>query len=80
MNAKKLYNWVCQLEFYCRIQNLQDDDIKIQLSSLRLEGATLVWREFKAQEELKKMVRSQFLGLIPKGVMMKLIVGSFIPK
>ena len=43
LNAKKLDNWVRQLEVYCRIQKPQDHDTKIQISSLRLEGATLVW-------------------------------------
>ena len=42
------------MEAYCRIQNLQEDDIKIHLSSLRMEGATLVWWESKTQEEIKK--------------------------
>jgi len=27
VNAKKLDNWIRQLEVYCRIQNLQEDDI-----------------------------------------------------
>lgn len=42
------------MEVYCRIQNLQDDDAKIQLASLRLECATLVWLEAKTQDEIKK--------------------------
>jgi hypothetical protein len=54
VNAEKLDNWIRQLEVYCRIQNLQEDDIKIQLASLRMEGATLVWWESKTQEEIKK--------------------------
>ena len=47
-------NWICQLEVYCRIQNLQEDDIKIQLASLRMEGATLIWWEARTQDENKK--------------------------
>jgi len=54
VNAEKLDNWIRQLEFYRRIQNFQEDDIKIQLASLRVEGTTLVWWESKAQEEIKK--------------------------
>jgi len=54
VNAEKLDNWILHLEVYCRIQNLQKDDIKIQLNSLRMEGATLVWWESKTQEEIKK--------------------------
>ena len=53
VNAEKLEKWVCYLEVYCRIQNLQDDDTKIQLASLRLEGVALVWWEAKTQEEMK---------------------------
>ena len=52
VNAEKLDNWIRQLEVYCRIQNLQEDDIKIQLASLRMEGAALVWWESKTQEEI----------------------------
>ena len=37
-----------------RIQNLQYDDTKIQLASLRMEGAALVWWESKTKEEIKK--------------------------
>ena len=29
VNAEKLDNWICQLEVYYRIQNLQEDDINI---------------------------------------------------
>ena len=54
VNAEKLDNWIRQLEVYCRIQNLQEHDIKIQLASLRMEGETLVWWESKTQEEMKK--------------------------
>jgi len=54
VNAEKLDNWIRQLEVYCRIQNLQEDDIKIHLDSLRMEGATLVWWESKTQDKIKK--------------------------
>ena len=54
VNAEKLDNWIRQLEVYLKIQNLQDDDTKIQLASLRMEGATLVWWEAKTKEEIKK--------------------------
>lgn len=47
-------NWCRQLEVYCRIQNLQEDDIKIQWASLRMEGATLVWWEARTQDKIKK--------------------------
>ena len=47
VNVEKLDNWIRKLEVYCRIHNLEEDDIKIQLASLRLEGARLVWWEAK---------------------------------
>lgn len=53
VNAQKLENWVRQLEVYCRIQSLQDDDIKIELASLRMDGATLILWEEETQEEIK---------------------------
>ena len=54
VNAEKLDNWIRKLEVYLRIQNFHDDDTKIQLASLRMEGATLVWWEAKTKEEIKK--------------------------
>ena len=54
VKAEKLDNWIRKLEVYLRIQKLQDDDTKIQLASLRMEGETLVWWEAKTKEEIKK--------------------------
>ena len=54
VNAENLDNWIRQLEVYLRIQNFYDDDTKIQLASLRMEGETLVWREAKTKEEINK--------------------------
>ena len=54
VNEKNLDNWIRKLEVYLRIQNLHDDDTKIQLASLRMEGAALVWWEAKTKEEIKK--------------------------
>jgi hypothetical protein len=45
VNDEKLDNWVRQIEVYCRIQRIKDDETKIQLASLRLESATLIWWE-----------------------------------
>jgi hypothetical protein len=36
------------------IQRIKDDETKIQLASLRLESATLIWWEAKTQEDMKK--------------------------
>ena len=54
VNAKMLENWVHQLEVYCRIQRIKDDETKIQLALLRLESATLIWWEGKTQKDMKK--------------------------
>ena len=54
VNVDKLYNWIRQFEVYLRIQNLHDDDTKIQLASLRMDGAVLVWWEAKTKDEIKK--------------------------
>ena len=53
VNAKNLDNCIRKLEVYLRIQNFHDDDTKIQLASLRMEGATLVWWEAETKEEIK---------------------------
>ena len=37
-----------------RIQNLHDDDTKIYLASLRMDGATLVWWETQTKDEIRK--------------------------
>jgi hypothetical protein len=54
VNAEKLDNWIRQIEVYCRIQKIQDDETKIQLASLRLDGAALIWWESKTREDMKK--------------------------
>ena len=53
VNAENLDNWIRQLEVYLRIQNLHDDDTKMQLASLRMEGATLVWWEAKTKDDIR---------------------------
>jgi hypothetical protein len=42
VNVEKLDNWIRQIEVYCRIQKIQDDETKIQLASLRLDSAILI--------------------------------------
>jgi hypothetical protein len=54
VNPEKLDNWIRQIEVYCRIQRIKDDETKIQLASLRLESASLIWWEDKTQEDMKK--------------------------
>ena len=53
VNAEKLDNLIHQLEVYFIILDLHEDDIKIQLDSLRMEGSTLIWREARTQEDIK---------------------------
>jgi len=54
MNPEKLDNWVKQLEFYCRIQDITDDKTKIQLATLRMGGTALIWWESKTRIDLKR--------------------------
>ena len=42
LKDEQLENWIHQIEVYCRIQNFTEDNIKIQLDSLRLRGTTLI--------------------------------------
>ena len=51
LNAEKLDYWIKQIEVYCRIQNLVDDQVKIQLATFRLKGIALIWWECSTQED-----------------------------
>ena len=53
VNVERLDNWVHQLEVYCGIQNIKYDETKIQVASLRLESAALIWWEAETQEDMK---------------------------
>ena len=81
VNAERLDNWIRQLEVYCRIQKLQEDDIKIQLASLRMEGSTLVWWEARTQEEIKKYgnISMSWAGFI-SAIKMKLYPLAYMQK
>ena len=52
LNAEKLDNWIRQIDVYCRIQKFTEDNINIQLASLRLGGTALIWSETRSQEDL----------------------------
>jgi hypothetical protein len=43
-----------QLEVYCRIQKIVDDETNIQLESLKLGSTTLIWWERKTKDDLNK--------------------------
>ncbi|KAH9318844.1 hypothetical protein KI387_020613, partial [Taxus chinensis] len=45
LNVEKLDNWVKQIEVYCRVQRIVDDEAKIHLETLRMGGTTLIWWE-----------------------------------
>jgi hypothetical protein len=49
VNYEKLDNWVRQMEVYCSVQQINDEETKIKLSSLRLAGTTLIWWKSKLQ-------------------------------
>ena len=53
VNLEKLDNWIQQVEVYCRVQQIDEEEVKVQLASLQLEGTTLVWWEIKLQDKSK---------------------------
>jgi hypothetical protein len=54
LNAEKLDNWIRQIEVYCRIQKIIDEETMIQLASLKMGGTALVWWESRTKHDLKK--------------------------
>jgi hypothetical protein len=42
VNAKKLDNWIRQMEVYCSVQQIKDEATQIKLASLRLAGTALI--------------------------------------
>jgi hypothetical protein len=53
VNLEKLDNWIRQVEVYCCVQQIDEEEVKMQLASLQLEGTTLVWWERKLQDKSK---------------------------
>jgi hypothetical protein len=49
VNVEKLDNWVRQMELYCSVQQIKDEDTQINLASLILVGTTLIWWQSKLQ-------------------------------
>jgi hypothetical protein len=82
-NPEKLDNWIRQVEVYCHVQHIDEEEVKVQLASLRLEGTALVWLEIKHRDkskcgnllsswlEFKSTIRNQFypLGYLHKAMM-----------
>lgn len=54
-SAEKLNNWIRQIEVYYQIQEITEDEAKVQLASLWLSGITLVWWERKLYKASKKL-------------------------
>jgi hypothetical protein len=51
--AEKLDNWIRQIEVYCRIHKIINEETMIQLDSLKMGGTPLVWWESKTKQDLK---------------------------
>jgi hypothetical protein len=51
---QKLDNWIRQIEVYCRIEKIIDEETMIELTSLNMGGTTLVWWESRKKKDLKK--------------------------
>jgi hypothetical protein len=83
VNPKNLDNWIRWVEVYFHVHHIDEEEVKVQLASLQLEGITLVWWESKIQDrskcgnvfsswsEFKSMIRNQFypLGYLHKVMM-----------
>jgi hypothetical protein len=74
-NPKNPDNCIRQVEVYCRVQHIDEEEVKVQLASLQLEGTTLVWWARKLHDiskcgnllsswsEFKSMIRKKFYPL-----------------
>jgi hypothetical protein len=49
-NLENLDNWIRQVEVYCCVQRIDEEEAKVQLASLQLEGIALVWWESKLED------------------------------
>jgi hypothetical protein len=47
VNPEKLDNWIRWVEVYCRVQHIVEEEVKVQLDFLWLEGTPLIWWESK---------------------------------
>jgi hypothetical protein len=52
-NPGNLDNWIQQVEVYCHVQQIDEEEVKVKLVSLQLEGTTLVWWERKLHDRGK---------------------------
>jgi hypothetical protein len=63
LNVENLHNWIRQIEVYCRIQKIIDDETMIQLASLKMGGNALVWWESRTKHDLKTFGETLFSWL-----------------
>jgi hypothetical protein len=47
VNLEKIDNWIRQVEVYFYVQQIDEEEVKVQLASLQLEGTALEWWERK---------------------------------
>jgi hypothetical protein len=55
VNAERLDNWVKQMEVYCSVQQIKDEETQIKLALLRLAGTTLIWWQRKLQNDMQQV-------------------------
>jgi hypothetical protein len=53
VNPEKIDNWIQWVEVYCHVQHIDEEEVKVQLASLQLEGTTLIWWERKLRDKIK---------------------------
>ena len=47
VDVEKIDKWVRQMEVYCSVKQITEDEVKNKLESLRLTGTTLIWWQSK---------------------------------
>ena len=52
-NPENLDNWIRQVEVYFCVQHIDEEEVKVQLDYLQLEGTSLVWWERKLHDRIK---------------------------
>jgi hypothetical protein len=75
-NLEKINNWIRQVELYFHVQQIDEEEVKVQLASLQLEDATLIWWDRELQDiskcgnllsswsKFKSNIRKKFYPLV----------------
>jgi hypothetical protein len=58
LNVEKLDKWIIQIEVYCRIHKIIDEETMIQLASLNMGGTALLRWERRTKHDLKKFCKT----------------------